>query len=133
MTGVYEPSEGTVTLDGIVLNGKAPYKIASLGLSRTFQNIRLFKDMTVLENVLVGLSNKQPSNFFASLLRLPKYYSSEEELKDKAMKLLAIFNLDGEADTLAKNLAYGQQRHLRLFVRLQRNLKFFSLMNQLLV
>ena len=109
LTGVYEPSEGTVTLDG-----KAPYKIASLGLSRTFQNIRLFKDMTVLENVLVGLSNKQPSNFFASLLRLPKYYSSEEELKDKAMKLLAIFNLDGEADTLAKNLAYGQQRHLEI-------------------
>ena len=66
------------------------------------------------ENVLVGLSNKQPSNFFASLLRLPKYYSSEEELKDKAMKLLAIFNLDGEADTLAKNLAYGQQRHLEI-------------------
>ena len=107
LTGVYEPSEGTITLDGTVLNGKAPYKIASLGLSRTFQNIRLFKDMTVLENVLVGLSNKQPSNFFASLLRLPKYYSSEEELKAKAMELLAIFNLDGEADTLAKNLAYG--------------------------
>ena len=101
LTGVYEPSEGTITLDGTVLNGKAPYKIASLGLSRTFQNIRLFKDMTVLENVLVGLSNKQPSNFFASLLRLPKYYSSEEEL-------------DGEADTLAKNLAYGQQRHLEI-------------------
>ena len=114
LTGVYEPSEGTVTLDGIVLNGKAPYKIASLGLSRTFQNIRLFKDMTALENVLVGLSNKQPSNFFASLLRLPKYYSSEERLKAKAMKLLAIFNLDGEADTLAKNLAYGQQRHLEI-------------------
>ena len=114
LTGVYEPSEGTVTLDGTVLNGKAPYKIASLGLSRTFQNIRLFKDMTVLENVLVGLSNKQPSNCFASLLRLPKYYSSEEELKAKAMKLLAIFNLDGEADTLAKNLAYGQQRHLEI-------------------
>ena len=114
LTGVYEPSEGTVILDGTVLNGKAPYKIASLGLSRTFQNIRLFKDMTVLENVLVGLSNKQPSNFFASLLRLPKYYSSEEELKAKAMELLAIFNLDGEADTLAKNLAYGQQRHLEI-------------------
>ena len=114
LTGVYEPSEGTVTLDGTVLNGKAPYKIASLGLSRTFQNIRLFKDMTVLENVLVGLSNKQPSNFFASLLRLPKYYSGEEELKEKAMKLLAIFNLDDEAETLAKNLAYGQQRHLEI-------------------
>ena len=93
LTGVYEPSEGTITLDGTVLNGKAPYKIASLGLSRTFQNIRLFKDMTVLENVLVGLSNKQPSNFFASLLRLPKYYSSEEELKAKAMEHLGYLQL----------------------------------------
>ena len=133
LTGVYEPSEGTVTLDGTVLNGKAPYKIASLGLSRTFQNIRLFKDMTVLENVLVGLSNKQPSNFFASLLRLPKYYSSEEELKAKAMKLLAIFNLDGEADTLAKNLATDNNVIWKLFVHLQQNQKFFSLMNQLRV
>lgn len=114
LTGVYEPSEGTISLDGTILNGKAPAKIASLGLSRTFQNIRLFKDMTVLENVLVGLSNKQPSHFFASLLRLPKYYSSEEALKARALELLAIFNLDGEADTLAKNLAYGQQRHLEI-------------------
>ncbi len=93
LTGVYEPSEGTVTLDGTVLNGKAPYKIASLGLSRTFQNIRLFKDMTVLENVLVGLSNKQPSNFFASLLRLPKYYSSEEEVKSKSYETLGYLQL----------------------------------------
>ena len=116
LTGVYEPSEGTVTLDGTVLNGKAPYKIASLGLSRTFQNIRLFKDMTVLEKCSCWFcQNKQPFKFSLHLfLRLPKYYSSEEELKAKAMELLAIFNLDGEADTLAKNLAYGQQRHLEI-------------------
>ena len=66
LTGVYEPSEGTVTLDGTVLNGKAPYKIASLGLSRTFQNIRLFKDMTVLENVLVGMANQNKLYLLAS-------------------------------------------------------------------
>ena len=114
LTGVYEPSEGTVTLDGSLLNGKAPYKIASLGLSRTFQNIRLFKDMTVLENVLVGFANHHKPHLFASFLRLPKYYQSEAELKAKALELLAIFNLDKDADTLAKNLPYGQQRRLEI-------------------
>lgn len=74
LTGVYLPSEGTVTLDGTLLNEKAPYKIASLGLSRTFQNIRLFKDMSVLENVLIGLANQEKDNLLASILRLPSYY-----------------------------------------------------------
>lgn len=114
LTGVYEPSEGTVTLDGVVLNGKKPDKIASLGLSRTFQNIRLFKNMTVLDNVLVGLSNQHKSHLFSSMLRLPKFYQSEKDLCQKAMKLLGIFNLEGEADTLAKNLPYGQQRRLEI-------------------
>ena len=114
LTGVYEPSEGTVTLDGSLLNGKAPYKIASLGLSRTFQNIRLFKDMTVLENVLVGFANHHKPHLFASFLRLPKFYQSEAELKTKALELLAIFNLDKDADSLAKNLPYGQQRRLEI-------------------
>ena len=114
LTGVYEPSEGSVSLDGTLLNNKKPYKIASLGLSRTFQNIRLFKDMTVLENVLVGMANQNKSHVFASFLRLPKFYQSEEELRQKAMDLLAIFNLDGDADTLAKNLPYGQQRRLEI-------------------
>lgn len=114
LTGVYEPSEGTVTLDGNLLNGKAPYKIASLGLSRTFQNIRLFKDMTVLENVLVGFANHHKSHLLSSFLRLPKFYQSEADLKEKAMELLAIFNLEKDADTLAKNLPYGQQRRLEI-------------------
>lgn len=114
LTGVYEPSEGSVSLDGTLLNGKKPYKIASLGLSRTFQNIRLFKDMTVLENVLVGMANQNNPHLLASFLRLPKFYSSEEKLRQKAMDLLAIFDLDGDADTLAKNLPYGQQRRLEI-------------------
>ncbi|MGT2906859.1 ABC transporter ATP-binding protein [Streptococcus dentiloxodontae] len=114
LTGVYEPTEGTVTLNGTILNGKAPAKIASLGLSRTFQNIRLFKDMTVIENVLVGLANKSSSHVFASLLRLPQYYSSEEKLEKKALDLLAIFGLENEAHALAKNLSYGQQRRLEI-------------------
>lgn len=114
LTGVYEPSEGTISLDGTLLNGKKPYTIASLGLSRTFQNIRLFKNMTVLDNVLLGMSNTNKSHFFSSLLRLPKFYTSEETLRQKAMDLLAIFDLDGKADHLAKNLPYGQQRRLEI-------------------
>lgn len=114
LTGVYEPSEGSVSLDGTLLNGKKPYKIASLGLSRTFQNIRLFKDMTVLENVLVGMANQNKPYLLASFLRLPKFYHSEAKLRQKAMELLAIFDLDGDAETLAKNLPYGQQRRLEI-------------------
>lgn len=114
LTGVYEPSEGSVTLDGTLLNGKAPYKIASLGLSRTFQNIRLFKDMTVLENVLVGMGNNHNPYLLSSFLRLPKFYSNEEKLQERAIELLKIFNLDKDAHTLAKNLPYGQQRRLEI-------------------
>lgn len=114
LTGVYEPSEGSVTLDGTLLNGKKPYKIASLGLSRTFQNIRLFKDMTVLENVLVGMANQNKPYLLSSFLRLPKFYQSEDALRQKAMELLVIFDLEGDAETLAKNLPYGQQRRLEI-------------------
>ncbi|HEM5566247.1 TPA: ABC transporter ATP-binding protein [Streptococcus suis] len=114
LTGVYEPSEGTLSLAGTILNGKAPSKIASLGLGRTFQNIRLFKDMTVLENVLIGLGNHGKSEVFASFFRLPAFYKNEEALKTKAIELLKIFDLDGDADTLAKNLPYGQQRRLEI-------------------
>lgn len=114
LTGVYEPSEGTVSLDGSLLNGKSPDKIASLGLSRTFQNIRLFKNMTVLDNVLVGMCNHQKPNLLASFLRLPKFYTNEAQLKEQALALLAMFELANEADTLAKNLPYGQQRRLEI-------------------
>lgn len=114
LTGVYEPSEGTVTLDGHLLNGKSPYKIVSLGLGRTFQNIRLFKDLTVLDNVLIAFGNHHKQHVFTSFLRLPAFYKSEKELKDKALELLKIFDLDGDAETLAKNLSYGQQRRLEI-------------------
>lgn len=114
LTGVYEPTEGTIALNGQLLNGKSPDKIASLGLSRTFQNIRLFKNMTVLENVLIGLANQGKSHFWSSLLRLPKFYQTEAALKEEALSLLARFQLEGEAETLAKNLPYGQQRRLEI-------------------
>ena len=118
LTGVYEPTEGTVSLevDGQLknLNGLPPYKRTTLGMARTFQNIRLFKDLTVLDNVLIAFGNHHKPYTFASFFRLPAFYKNEEELKNKALDLLKIFDLDKEAETLAKNLAYGQQRRLEI-------------------
>ena len=80
---MYEPSEGTVSLDGKILNGMPTYKIAAAGLSRTFQNIRLFKDLSVLENVLIAMGTRKKSKLIESFLRLPGYYKQEAEMKKK--------------------------------------------------
>ncbi|MGX7243537.1 ABC transporter ATP-binding protein [Enterococcus quebecensis] len=118
LTGVYEPSEGTVTLDILgkehVLNGMKPYKIADMGLSRTFQNIRLFKDLTVMDNVLIAMNSKNKEGILSSILRLPVFYRKEEEMEKKVYELLAIFGLEDKAQTLAKNLPYGEQRRLEI-------------------
>ncbi|MGX7200750.1 ABC transporter ATP-binding protein [Enterococcus plantarum] len=118
LTGVYEPSEGTVTLDILgkehVLNGMKPYKIADMGLSRTFQNIRLFKELTVMDNVLIAMNSKNKEGILSSLLRLPTFYKKEEEMEKKVLELLAIFGLEGKVQTLAKNLPYGEQRRLEI-------------------
>ncbi|MBO0412788.1 ABC transporter ATP-binding protein [Enterococcus hulanensis] len=118
ITGVYEPSEGDVLLeaDGKThrLNGQKPYAIADLGLSRTFQNIRLFKDLTVLDNVLIAMNSKNKEGFFSSVLRLPAFYDKEEKLKEEALKLLTIFDLQDKAENLARNLPYGEQRRLEI-------------------
>ena len=114
LTGVYDQAREQLPLMVTFLNEKSPYKIASLGLGRTFQNIRLFKDLTVLDNVLIAFGNHHKQHVFASFLRLPAFYKNEKELKAKALELLKIFDLDGDAETLAKNLAYGQQRRLEI-------------------
>ena len=114
LTGVYEPSEGTVSLDGKIPNGMPTYKIAAAGLSRTFQNIRLFKDLSVLENVLIAMGTRKKSKLIESFLRLPGYYKQEAEMKKEALELLAIFDLDVKHDSLAKNLPYGEQRRLEI-------------------
>ncbi|MDN5414834.1 MAG: ABC transporter ATP-binding protein [Lactococcus raffinolactis] len=114
LTGVYEPSEGTVSLDGKILNGMPTYKIAAAGLSRTFQNIRLFKDLSVLDNVLIAMGTRKKSKLIESFLRLPGYYKQEAEMKKEALELLAIFDLDVKHDSLAKNLPYGEQRRLEI-------------------
>ncbi|GFH40445.1 ABC transporter ATP-binding protein [Pseudolactococcus insecticola] len=127
LTGVYEPTEGTVTLDGKILNGMPTYKIAAAGLSRTFQNIRLFKDLTVLDNVLIAMGTRKKSKLFESLFRLPGYYKQEETMKKEAMELLAIFDLDVKSDNLAKNLPYGEQRRLEIVRALATNPKILFL------
>lgn len=118
LTGVYSPSEGSIDLvqDGttVSLIGKRTDQIAELGVARTFQNIRLFKNLTVLDNVRIGLHNKYGVNTFSSLLRTPGFYRAEEKMTEEAMKLLEVFALDEKADYLVKNLPYGDQRRLEI-------------------
>ncbi|GAB2028190.1 ABC transporter ATP-binding protein [Lactovum odontotermitis] len=114
LTGVYTPSSGTVTLNGQLLNGKKPYKFALAGLSRTFQNIRLFKDLSVLDNIKVAMDAGKKYGFFANLLRLPIFYKREEEKHQRAVDLLKLFEMEGFQDTLARNLPYGEQRRLEI-------------------
>ena len=118
LTGVYDPSEGTIELnvDGKMtsIGGKKPYVISRLGVSRTFQNIRLFKELTVLDNVRIAMHQSVKTGVIASILRLPCYYKEEEEIKKRAMDLLKTVNLDEHAMDLAKNLPYGKQRRLEI-------------------
>ncbi|MPM57428.1 Lipopolysaccharide export system ATP-binding protein LptB [bioreactor metagenome] len=131
LTGVYVPTEGTIEFekDGkkILLNDKAPYKITDLGLARTFQNIRLFKELTVMDNVLIAMHSKKGSNTFHSLFRTPTFYRVEEKMREKALELLAIFELEKKYDVLAKNLPYGEQRRLEIVRALATNPKILFL------
>lgn len=118
LTGVYEPSSGDVIFENEGtkqrLNGMKPFKIANIGLARTFQNIRLFKELTVLDNVLIAMREVEKSSFIANILRLPKYYKTEKTLTENAKKLLGIFQLEDKLETLARNLSYGEQRRLEI-------------------
>lgn len=114
LTGVNEPTKGDVYLAGNKITGMKAYAVAQLGISRTFQNIRLFSDMTVLENVLTALTNHYKEGFISSVLRLPSYYRTEGEMRDEAMKLLADFGLADSADQRAGNLPYGAQRRVEI-------------------
>jgi branched-chain amino acid transport system ATP-binding protein len=114
LTGVYEPSSGKVFLNGASVGGLKPYQITKRGAARTFQNIRLFGDMTVVENVMVAYHMHAPHGLFTSLLRLPGHFSGEKQMREKALEFLKIFNLEGKADEIAKNLPYGEQRRLEI-------------------
>ena len=114
MTGVYKPTEGIITLDGKDVTGKKTIEINQAGIARTFQNIRLFKDLSVIDNVKVGLHNHMSYSTVTGILRLPKYYKVEKQMTEEAMELLKVFGLEEEAETLADNLPYGKQRKLEI-------------------
>ena len=114
LTGVYRPNEGIITLDGENIVGKKTIDINKAGIARTFQNIRLFKDLSVLDNVKAGLHNHYKYSTLEGILRLPKYFKVEKEMDERAMELLKVFDLDREAKTLASNLPYGKQRKLEI-------------------
>ena len=114
LTGVYKPNAGTIFLDGENITGKKTVDINRAGVARTFQNIRLFKALSVLDNVKTGLHNGYPYSTVAGILRFPKYYKVEKEMDEKAIELLKVFDLDKEKDVLASNLPYGKQRKLEI-------------------
>ena len=114
LTGAYKPTEGIITLDGKDITGKKTIDINQAGTARTFQNIRLFKDLSVIDNVKVGLHNHMGYSTITGILRLPKYYKVEKQMTEEAMELLKVFGLEAEADTLADNLPYGKQRKLEI-------------------
>lgn len=114
ITGIYEPTEGDVQLNGASIVGNRPAFITQKGIARTFQNIRLFKDLTVLDNIRLAGHFRVKYGLLSSIFRTPKYHSEEERLKNEAMELLKIFGLEEKANHLAKNLPYGEQRRLEI-------------------
>jgi branched-chain amino acid transport system ATP-binding protein len=114
LTGVYKPTHGTITFDGKEISKLSPTQITQLGIARTFQNIRLFKDMSVIDNVKVGLHHYKHYNLFDAIVHTPKYLNSEKEIEEKALELLKVFDLDQFADVKASNLPYGKQRKLEI-------------------
>ncbi|MCQ2549598.1 MAG: ABC transporter ATP-binding protein [Lachnospiraceae bacterium] len=114
LTGVYKPDDGKIELDGKNITGKKTIEINQAGVARTFQNIRLFKELSVLDNVKVGLHNHHPYSTLEGIFRLPNYFKVEKEMDERALELLKVFDLDKEADFLASNLPYGKQRKLEI-------------------
>ncbi len=127
LTGVYKPTDGDILLDGKSCVGKSQIEINKMGIARTFQNIRLFRQMSVLDNVKVGLHNQIKYSTVSGIFKLPSYFKKEKEMNDKAMSLLKVFDLQDEADYLASNLPYGKQRKLEIARALATNPKLLLL------
>ena len=129
LTGVYKPTTGTFFLDGEELCGLSQEKINHKGIARTFQNIRLFNNMTVVRNVMVGLHNRPEyhCSVFESMFRLPRHFKTETDMREKAKELLRIFDLENERNNLACNLPYGKQRKLEIARALATNPKLLLL------
>ena len=114
LTGVYKPNAGSIVLNGNNITDKRSIDINKAGVARTFQNIRLFKDLTVLDNVKVGLHNNNPYSTIEGILRLPRYHKVERKMDERAIELLKVFDLDKYCHYNASNLPYGQQRKLEI-------------------
>lgn len=114
LTGVYRPDNGSIRLDGRELTGKSIIEINQAGIARTFQNIRLFSNLSVLDNVKAGLHNHHSYSTFEGIFRLPRYRAQEKEMNRRAEELLSVFHLEQMAEVKAKNLPYGSQRKLEI-------------------
>ncbi|MCB9685686.1 MAG: ABC transporter ATP-binding protein [Alphaproteobacteria bacterium] len=114
LTGVYTPDEGSIRLRGQVINGMKPHRIAASGMARTFQNIRLFGDLPVLDNVRIACHQRTKTRLLDALLRTPRWRGEEEAIGELSMRLLKLFSLDDRLDELARNLPYGDQRRLEI-------------------
>lgn len=127
LTGVYKPTDGFIVLDGENITGKKTTDISKAGIARTFQNIRLFSDLTVLDNVKAGLHNEYKYSTLTGIFRMPSYFRTEKEMNEKAMELLKVFDLEKETDYKASNLPYGKQRKLEIARALATNPKLLLL------
>lgn len=114
LTGVYKPTTGTIRLDGKLINGKTPTQINNMGIARTFQNIRLFSNMSVLDNVKVALHEKVKYPLLTSMTHMFGFNKKEREMDELATDILKVFSLDDKSDTLSGNLPYGEQRKLEI-------------------
>jgi branched-chain amino acid transport system ATP-binding protein len=127
LTGIYKPTDGMIYLDGKNITGKKTADINKAGVARTFQNIRLFGDQSVLDNVKIGLHNSYEYGTFTGVFRLPKYFATEKKMDERALEILSVFGLDKEAKVLASNLPYGKQRQLEIARALATNPKLLLL------
>ena len=114
LTGVYKPTDGSILLDGKKISGLSTINICKSGIARTFQNIRLFNDLSVIDNVKVGLHNHNKYSLFASVFRLPSYFKHEKNMNEVALEILEVMGLDEYASVTAANLPYGKQRKLEI-------------------
>lgn len=114
LTGVYQPTTGSITFYGENIVGKKPYQVTKAGIARTFQNIRLFSELTVLENVKIAFQSRVKYGLLETVFRVGRYFTEENAIEAEARRLLSIFHLEGLADETAKNLPYGAQRRLEI-------------------